>query len=178
MKAHHFPPIEGLPQEETSSALSAIANIFGVEWLESKTNTNHPIKRLWNRDDTLAAIELISLGKAIKDLEDIDKKWLDKRIDDIKRDHQTYRGYMFEIMSISMMAMGQMKVKPSRDSTPGIDAIIDFEDGFEVAASIKNHDISDHAEQRGQSGPLLCMAQIRSIVGWKVRLTRHLHFRL
>jgi len=44
--------------------------------------------------------------------------------------------------TLSMIAMGGMKVKPSKDSTPGIDATIYFDDGFEINASIKNHDIS------------------------------------
>jgi hypothetical protein len=143
MREHHFSPIEGSNQQEVELAKKFIVDAFGADWLESKDNATHPIKRLWNRDDALISIEFVSLGKAIQDLQTIDKKWLDKRIQDIKRNAQTAHGYVFEIMAISMIAMGGMKVKPSKDSTPGIDATIYFDDGFEINASIKNHDISE-----------------------------------
>lgn len=143
MRTRHLPPIENIPDAELASAKSAIVEAFGEDWLESNDVAPHPIKRLWVREDALVGIELISLGKAIEHSKTIDQKWFSKRIQDIKRDGKTSHGYVFEIMSISMMTMGGMNVTPARDSTPGIDAIIHYDDGFEIFASMKNHNMSD-----------------------------------
>jgi len=100
MREHHFSPVDGSTQQEVELAKKFIVDAFGEDWLESKDNATHPIKRLWNRDDALISIEFVSLGKAIQDLQTIDKKWLDKRIQDIKRNAQTAHGYVFEIMAL------------------------------------------------------------------------------
>jgi len=144
MKVHHFPPVEGITEEQKEEFLLAIATTFDSTWLESKSNAEHPLKKLWNREDFLAGLELMCLGDAILKVEKIDKIWLTERVNDIKVSNQNYHGYMFELMCISMLATGGMKVRPSSGNAPGVDAIINFDDGFEVFASIKNHDLSEN----------------------------------
>jgi hypothetical protein len=138
-------PIEflGIPSEKSTLSLTAVEQSFGLDWL-AVSNGMHKLQRLWQRSDSLATIELVTLGDAIALVKSIDPVWMSDRIEDIKRSNATSHGHLFEVLGIAMLARAGMQVRPTRGNLAGVDAVVSFTDGFEVRLSMKNHDISDH----------------------------------
>jgi hypothetical protein len=138
-------PINSLdiPSEKSKHYLNTVEQSFGLDWLAA-SNGAHKLQRLWQRSDSLATIELITLGDAIALVKTIDSVWMTDRIVDIKMSSATSHGHLFEVLGIAMLARAGMQVRPTRGNHPGVDALVSFADGFEVRLSMKNHDISDH----------------------------------
>lgn len=132
-----------IPPEQSTRSLSTVEQSFGLDWLAASNGT-HKLQRLWQRSDSLATIELITLGDAIALVKAIDPVWMTDRIKDIKTSNATSHGHLFEVLGIAMLARTGMQVRPTRGNLPGVDALVSFADGFEVRLSMKNHDISDH----------------------------------
>lgn len=137
--------LQGIDSETIQGALQAIQGSFGLDWL-STTNQRHKVQRLWRRDDGLATGELVTLGDSIKVVNAIDSKWTKERIRDIKNNAQNAHGYVFEIVVIAMLARAGMNVRPTKKNQAGIDAIVTYEDGFEVRLSFKSFDVSAHEQ--------------------------------
>ncbi|HEX7913907.1 MAG TPA: hypothetical protein VF534_38325 [Paraburkholderia sp.] len=133
----------GIPPEESTLSLTTVEQSFGLDWLAASGGA-HKLQRLWQRSDSLATIELVTLGNALGLVKTIDSVWLIDRIADIKRSNATSHGHLFEILGIAMLARAGMQVRPTRGNLPGVDALVSFADGFEMRLSMKNHDISDH----------------------------------
>ncbi|MFM0231078.1 hypothetical protein [Paraburkholderia sediminicola] len=140
MRPIHFLDV---PPEESTLSLTTVEQSFGLDWLAA-SNGAHKIQRLWQRSDSLATIELITLGNAIGLVKAMDSVWLIDRIKDIKTSNATSHGHLFELLGIGMLARAGTQVRPTRGNLPGVDAVVSFADGFEVRVSMKNHDISDH----------------------------------
>lgn len=132
-----------IPAEQSTHSLTMVEESFGLDWLAASNGT-HKLQRLWQRSDSLATIELITLGDAIALVKAIDSAWVTDRITDIKTSNATSHGHLFEVLGIAMLARAGMQVRPTRGNLPGVDALVSFADGFEVRLSMKNHDISDH----------------------------------
>ena len=132
-----------IPAEKSTLALATVEQSFGLDWLSS-TDGTHKLQRLWQRSDSLATIELVTLGDAIALVRAIDAMWVAGRIGDIKSNHAISHGHLFEILGIAMLARAGMQVRPTRGNLPGVDALVSFGDEFEVRVSMKNHDLSEH----------------------------------
>jgi len=67
-------------------------------------DNNHPIQLLWKRNDTLAQIELYSLGNSLRIIKNNDSDWINGKIKRIKnRDI----GAIFEILAAAMFEQGK-----------------------------------------------------------------------
>ncbi|MHB1954143.1 MAG: hypothetical protein ACYCOU_10380 [Sulfobacillus sp.] len=86
------------------------------------------------------------MGDSIKVVNAIDSKWTKERIRDIKNNVENAHGYVFEVVVIAMLARAGMNVRPTKKNQAGIDAIITYEDGFEVRLSFKSFDVSAHEQ--------------------------------
>ena len=135
-----------MPESEVLRLLGEIELAFEKTWLESH-HPGHRIKSVWQRTDALATTELVTLGDAISIFRERDPHWLSQRVRDIKRNTNNCHGYIFELLASAMIARTGLKIYPTHKNAPGIDAILQFDDGFEINLSFKNHDASSHERE-------------------------------
>lgn len=74
-----------IPETEINTYLEAVRTFFNEKWLCNVTG-KHRLQKLWRRSDSLATIELISLGHAIETMKSIDLMWVKKCIQEIKQE--------------------------------------------------------------------------------------------
>ena len=133
-------PIPEAPVDVSNRMLEAIADEFGVRWLEAGGET--PVQQLWRRRDWLATCELLTLGDAIEHLRTIDPAWTRRQVAEMKSDDSgTRSGAAFEILGLNLFR-GAHAIEPASPNNPGYDGRIRFRDGSSLILSIKNHGIS------------------------------------
>lgn len=133
-----------LSEAEAAAAIAVVEGAFGSAWLHEPSG-RHKIQQLWKRSDTLASIELITLGDSLRTLDAIDSQWVNARVSDVKESNPCH-GFLFEILGVAALARGGMNIKPTKGNKAGVDAVVSFPDGFEIRLSLKNHDISSHEQ--------------------------------
>lgn len=130
-------------EEDMESVFKGLADGFSHKWIIRKGS--HPLQLLWNRRDFLATNELYTFGSYLKQLSEIDRKWVQQRIKDIKIDNRNQQqGALFEICALGMLINGGHKVYPSKGNTPGYDGTLKMACGKKINISIKNYNISIH----------------------------------
>ncbi len=123
--------------------LSCIERHFGSEWLESVTD--HPLGVLWRRRDFLSTEELYIFAVALKQFEQIDIQWTKRQCEVIKNGSCNNRvGALFEVIGLSYFLKAGRSLLPEKESNPGYDATLLFEEGIEVSLSLKNYQLSVH----------------------------------
>jgi hypothetical protein len=128
-------------QEEAEARIAKVGAAFDLAWLEVKGG-GHRMQRLWQRTDSIASIELVTLGDSIRLAGALDPEWVKGRVKAIKDKSDNCHGTVFEILTVAGYLRAGMPVHPTQGNAPGIDAVLRFEDGWQVRLSIKNHDIS------------------------------------
>lgn len=133
-------PIPEVPVDDSKRMLEAVANEFGIRWLEA--GEDNPVQQLWRRRDWLATYELLTLGDAVEHLRAIDPAWTKRQIAEMKSDNSgTRSGATFEILGLNLFR-GAHAVEPASVNNPGYDGRVRFRDGSSLILSIKNHGIS------------------------------------
>jgi hypothetical protein len=128
------------PVEASNRMLEAIADGFGVDWLEA--SPDNPVQQLWQRKDWLATTELLTLGDALQRLHVVDAAWTKRQVDEMKsQDPGTRSGATFELLGLNLFS-DPGTVEPAPMHNPGYDGRIVFSDGSSLILSIKNHGIS------------------------------------
>jgi hypothetical protein len=135
-----------MTENDASRLLGAVELAFDKTWLESR-HPPHQLKSAWQRTDALATTELVTLGDAVSIFRRRDPDWLSQRVRDIKKNASNCHGYLFELLGAAMIARAGAKIYPTHKNAPGIDAVVQFDDGFRVHLSFKNHDISSHERE-------------------------------
>lgn len=106
---------------------------------------SHPLKKILNREDNIATVELYSLSKSIERMAKIDEKWLETRLKDIKSEHlNNINGALFEIYGISLLNFKENIAKPTKKNQSGVDAILSLNTGKSINFSLKRFSISEH----------------------------------
>lgn len=142
-----------IPNEEFEALLQLIADTFSLEFLQKQSG--HPLQKLWGRSDTLASNELISLAIAIKNLSLIDPIWIREQVKLAKSSTiNTYRGALFEILSLNILHGQEHPVQPAKMNQAGYDGVI--RNGQQnIRVSIKNYGKSSFQKQFEQKARLL-----------------------
>lgn len=143
-------PIPEAPVDESNRLLEAIADEFGTNWLDA--GSDNPLQQLWQRKDSLATAELLTLGDAVRRLRAIDAEWTRNRINEMmSQDQGTRSGATFELLGLNLFH-GATVIEPARANNPGCDGLVRFSDGSSLLLSIKNHGVtSGEGEFRARS---------------------------
>lgn len=121
-------------------AFQAIERAFDPQWLEIKGD--HPVKRLWNRPDRLATVELFVFGAALEKLQRTQPEWLKMTVKKIKTS-KPYIGFITEVITCAQLEIVNGKLEPAGNGQRGYDLVAFFDHGARHFISIKNHDESD-----------------------------------
>jgi hypothetical protein len=136
-------PLENVSGEQLNELLSSVAAAFDLEWL--KQGPGNRIRTLWSRQDALATNQLAILGDSLKRMLPFDRKWIANRIEAIKSEGDTeHKGDLFEILGLSLFAVGDQVVLPTKEDHPGYDGIITFRGGGKGLVSLKDFGTSAH----------------------------------
>lgn len=133
----------GVSKSSLEESLGIIVDFFTEEWLNEKGE--HPLKKLWERNDVIATTELFTFGRSILSIKDLDKNWIKKSVRRIKEGNaNNVIGYVFEIIAAAMINKGEnqeLTLPPS--DNPAIDLIVNLDDGSKVNISCKKYGLSD-----------------------------------
>lgn len=131
----------GYTEEKLVALLELLAQTFDLLWL-NEDDESHRLRELWWRDDYLASLELVTIADSVRVMNDINPRWVAGVVGDIKKKAENSHGYIFELIATAMLARGGMKLSPMAKGEPAYDVKVQFDDGFEILLSLKNHDLS------------------------------------
>jgi hypothetical protein len=123
-------------------AIRQIKNDFTLQWLESYTDTEHPLKKLWGRTDVFATNQLFLLGHSLKKIKPINPKWINDAIEFIKGENRDkMRGTILEAFIASQFHNPPEKIVdlPVSSKNPGYDIQVKLSDGSEIYIQSKNN---------------------------------------
>lgn len=133
-------------------AFQAIERAFGSLWLEIEGN--HPIKKIWNRPDRLATVELFVFGAALEKLQKTEPEWLKMTLNKVKTS-EPYIGFITEIITCAQLEVTHGKLEPAGNSQRGYDLVASYEHGAKHFISVKNHDVSKAQKEFNQHSKYL-----------------------
>lgn len=127
------------------NALDELANSFSIEWLNSESN--HPLQKLWKRDDYLASLELANLGCSISKAKMINSEFAMKHINRIKNENPDLRrGSIYEIIFAAAFHIPPKQVvEMLHPQAPTYDLIVHFQDNSIINISVKNFGDSEQS---------------------------------
>ncbi|WP_031485764.1 hypothetical protein [Maridesulfovibrio frigidus] len=115
----------GISEDLVVENLQIVEDIFSSKWLAKKSNGQHTIKKLWNRRDYLATIELFTLGNALKLLLNSGaEEWVKGYAERVKKTKASDQvGVSYEAIAASyFMEFHDVQMPP--ESQPGYDIVI------------------------------------------------------
>lgn len=128
-------------EENIQRSIVVLEDYFDEKWLNK--NQDHPLQLLWKRTDPLAISEIHSLAYSIKTVENIDKQWIRKKVDNYK--NKTEMGAVFEIIAAAALMKGEkQRIILPPQKNPGYDLTIEYDDNSKINVSCKQHKKSDH----------------------------------
>lgn len=131
-----------MPRTEVSKYKDLLESTFAHHKV-SKLSEGHRLRRLWTREDWLAAIELLTLAHAIETMNTVDQRWTKKHADKIiGKDANELIGSTFELNCATMLFDAGLKPQPGKNNSPGYDLELVYPDGYKHFVSLKNHDLS------------------------------------
>lgn len=128
-------------------AFQAIERAFNPLWLG--VEGNHPIKKLWNRSDRLATVELFVFGAALEKLQRTQPEWLKMTLKKVKT-NMPYIGFITEIITCAQLEVIKGKLEPAGNNQKGYDLVASYEHGAKHFISVKNHDMSEAQKEFNQ----------------------------
>lgn len=143
-------------------AFQAIERAFNPLWLEAEGP--HPIKKLWNRPDRLATVELFVFGSALEKLQRTQPEWLKMALKKVKT-NKPYIGFITEIITCAQLQAVKGKIEPAGNNQKGYDLATTYDHGAKHFISIKNHDVSEAQKEFSQHSK-----HVRNLWRQKLRL--------
>jgi len=139
-------PLRDRPDAEVRGKLASVVEHFGKNWLEK--DGNHPLQKLWRRQDGLATNELLILGDALQRLRVGNENWLWKAVNRVKTgDPNNRAGAIFELIGLSLLSAENQRIIGAPDNKPGYDGEVVFENGQTLRASLKSYGDSVHERE-------------------------------
>ena len=137
-------PISTLSDTEAFLYFLQLDLKFGTEWLNGPGE--HPLRRLWRRNDAIASMELLTLGKSINTMLPIASKWTERQIELAKSDNYNQsKGAVFEIVGLAAFVSAGHEVTPAVESNPGYDGVVRAKKSRHIyRISLKHHGPSSH----------------------------------
>lgn len=133
--------IKEVAASELNGYLDALAQAFGLGWLEAGGNA--PLQQLWARRDFLATNQLLLLGDAVQHLGGINAAWTKQQVKLIKgNDANNSRGAIFEFVGLNLFRQCGLGVVPASGSNPGYDGTVRYTDA-ELRLSLKSYGASN-----------------------------------
>ena len=157
-----------IPKVDINTWISTLLTYLGGEnWLTK--NPNHPISKLWKRQDAMSTNELVTFARAVSLMEGINKTWLSKTMKlALGKNVNNAHGAMFEILALSFFKDSNLEVIPASMSKEGIDGTLRLSNGLEINLSLKYYGITQ-AELAFQK----FMKEINEIVIDNVKHVKH-----
>ena len=139
---HRQNPLWEIPKFSINTWISTLLTYLGDEnWLSK--NPNHPISKLWKRQDAMSTNELVTFARAVFIMEGINKTWLSKTMKIASgKDINNAHGAMFEILALSFFKDSDLEVLPASMSKEGIDGTLKLSNGLEINLSLKYYGIT------------------------------------
>ena len=139
---HRQNPLWEIPKFSINTWISTLLTYLGDEnWLSK--NPNHPISKLWKRQDAMSTNELVTFARAVSIMEGINKTWLSKTMKiALGKDINNAHGAMFEILALSFFKDSDLEVLPASMSKEGIDGTLKLSNGLEINLSLKYYGIT------------------------------------
>lgn len=104
----------------------------------------HRLRGLWNREDHLAASELLALAYGIENAEKVSIPWTKNHVQRILgRSKNEQIGSTFELNAAAMLLQGGCNIKCGVKNSPGYDLEMPISEEKTLFISLKNHDQSD-----------------------------------
>lgn len=136
-------PTNGPPTEEIEAALCAVVDRFTQAWLTDQSGA-HELQRLWCRKDSIATIELVTFGSALRSAGAIDHVWTHRQVGVMRGpDANNRRGACFEILGLGYFAP-TYHVTPAPNNQPGYDLNVRVADDYQLRVSLKCYAESSH----------------------------------
>lgn len=145
-------------------AFQAIERAFNPLWLG--VEGNHPIKKLWNRSDRLATVELFVFGAALEKLQRTQPEWLKMTLKKVKT-NESCIGFITEIITCAQLEVIKGKLEPAGNNQKGYDLVASYEHGAKHFISVKNHDVSKAQKEFNQHSKY-----VRTLWRQKLRLEK------
>jgi hypothetical protein len=127
------------------NALNELISSFSIEWLNSESD--HPLQKLWKREDYLASLELANLGCSISKAKMINPEFAMKHINRIKNENPDLRrGSIYEIIFAAAFHIPPKQVvELLHPQAPTYDLIVHFQDNSIINVSVKNFGDSEQS---------------------------------
>jgi len=137
-----------LDREEFKKCIRIIKKDFTRSWLEDYNGFDHPLKTLWSRTDKFASVQLFQLGYSLRKIKQINKKWYDRVVKEIKNeDIGQMRANILEIFVASQLHNPPDRIVelPGRNN-PGWDLKVKLSNGLEIFVQVKNNSVVENFE--------------------------------
>lgn len=142
-----YPSDSDISEDSKALAEDAFAGWLGEEWLE-RPGGKHPLQTLWKRLDPVAAMEVFTIGDAVRKFRTPDNEdWFAQVGKAIKSNASKCSDYLFRLVLASAMSNEWHQPRLAPYSEPGFDILLPINENKAVRISCKNIGISD-AERR------------------------------
>lgn len=137
-------PVETITREEFDAKIAALHEYLGSKWLSQ--SEEHPVRRLWNRTDSLATLELLNLSHSISVMMEVDAAWTLRQLKKVRLpDRNQQQGAIFELIALSGLVAAGHTVRPASESQAGYDGTVTPADGgIPIRVSVKHYGRSAH----------------------------------